>query len=108
MSTQTNQAQSEIRQNIVEMFEIDKLPVEKQEETIDRIGKIIFQAVLLRVLPEMTEEDVNEYEKLIENKVAPDDLMYFFFQKVPNFLQIVAEESENFRIESAKILAEIK
>lgn len=102
------QAQSEVRQNIIELFEIDKLPAEKQEETIDRIGKIIFQAVLLRVLPEMTEGDVKEYEKLIESNVGPDELMEFFFKKVPNFLQIVAEESENFRKEAGEILSQIK
>ncbi len=106
--TDTKQAQGEIRQNIIELFEIDKLPVEKQEETIDRIGKIIFQAVLVRVLPTLPEADLNEYEKMIEGGVAPDTLMDFFFAKVPNFLQIVAEESENFRKEAGEILSKIK
>lgn len=106
MDTQT--PQNEIRKNIISLFEIDKLPEDKQEETISRIGKIIFQTVLIRVLPLLEENDLAEYEKLIENKVEPDQLYDFFFEKVPLFLQIVAEEAENFRKESAEVLEKIK
>lgn len=106
MDTQT--PQNEIRKNIITLFEIDKLPEDKQEETISRIGKIIFQAVLIRVLPLLKENDLAQYEKLIENEVEPDQLYNFFFEKIPLFLQIVAEEAENFRKESAEVLEKIE
>ena len=102
-----NQAQQDIRNNIITLFEIEKLPPEKQEETINRIGKLIFQAVLMRILPLMEEKDAEEYDKLIEGGVSPEGLMDFFFDKVPGFLQIVAEESENFRKEAAEVLSKI-
>ncbi len=101
-------AQEEVRKNIISLFEIEKLPEEKQEETITKIGKIIFQAVLIRVLPLMEEEDRLEYEKLVESGVEAEALLDFFFEKVPGFLQIVAEESENFRKESAEVLEQVK
>ena len=104
----TKQAQKEIRENIITLFGIDKLPEDKQEETINRIGKIIFQNVLVRVLPVLEEGDLKEYEKLVENNVAPDVLMDFFFEKVPTFLQIVSEESENFRKDAGEFLNQIK
>ena len=104
----TKNAQQEIRTNIIELFGIDKLPEEQQEETIARIGKLIFQAVLIRILPLMEEADLAEYDKLVEGGVAPDALLDFFFEKVPGFLQIVAEESENFRKEAAEVLSQIK
>lgn len=108
MNTDIKQAQGEIRGNIIEMFEIDKLPVEEQEDAINKISQTIFETVLMRVLPTLSEEDLAEYEKMIENNVSPDELMNFFFDKVENFMQIIAEESENFRKEAANILSKIK
>lgn len=91
-----------IRENIIELFNIKELPEDKQEETINKIGGIIFQAVLMRTLPLLSEEDLANYEKLLDSNVAPDELMNFFGEKIPNFLEIVAEESENFRNEAAE------
>ncbi|MFA6257126.1 MAG: hypothetical protein WCT29_02900 [Candidatus Paceibacterota bacterium] len=107
MSTNKQKAQEEVRKNIINLFEIDKLPEEKREETIARIGKIIFQTVLVRVLPLLEEKDLAEYNKLMTDGAAPDAVLDFFFEKVPLFLEIVAEETENFRRESAEILRRI-
>lgn len=106
--TNAQQIQEEIRNNIITMFGINELPVGEQEETINKIGELIFQSVLLRILPLLPQEDQEEYNQLVENKVMPNELFDFFFAKVPDFLQIVAEESENFRRESAEILSKIK
>src|SRR3989338_6860803 len=104
----TKQAQSEKKKNIIELFEIDKLPEEKQEEMINKIGTSIFQSVLVRVLPLLEEKDAEAYDKLLEESASPEDLLDFFFEKVPDFMQIVDEESENFRREAGEILAQIK
>lgn len=97
-----NPQQKEIRENIIELFNIKELPEDKQEETINKIGGIIFQSVLMRILPMLSEEDLANYEKLLDNNIAPDELMNFFGEKIPNFLEIVAEESENFRKEAVE------
>ncbi|MEK7088745.1 MAG: hypothetical protein AAB913_01285 [Patescibacteria group bacterium] len=104
----TKVAQNEVRKNIIELFEINNLSEDKQEETISRIGKIIFQSVLMRVLPILTEEELAQYEKLVENNVEPDALLDFFFERIPSFLQIVAAEAENFKKESTEVLSQIK
>lgn len=96
--------QNEVRKSIIELFEIEKLPEEKQEETIVRIGNIIFQSVLIKVLPTLKEEELSEYEKLLDENVEADVLLSFFFEKVPNFLQIITEEAEKFRKESIEAL----
>ncbi len=56
----------------------------------------------------LTEKELTQYEKLVENSVEPDVLLDFFFEKIPSFLQIVAEEAENFRKESTEVLKQIK
>ena len=101
-------AKSEIRKNIVELFEIEKLPEEKREEAITRIGNIVFQSVLVKALPILNEKELAEYEKLVDDQAEADVLLDFLFEKIPNFLQIVAEESENFRKESEEVLGNIK
>ena len=105
---QNTTTQNDVRKNIITMFEIDKLPEDKQEEMINRVGNTIFQSVLIRVLPMLKEDELAEYEKLLENDAEPDALFDFFFEKIPSFFQIVTEESENLREESEKALKEKK
>lgn len=100
-------AQSAIRNNIISLFGIDTLPEEKQEEVISKIGKMIFQAVLVRVLPMLEEEDLKSYDELVASKPGPDELMGFLLDKVPEFLDIVAEESENFRQDAEAVIKQV-
>ena len=108
MNTQNNEEFKKIRENIIVMFGIDKMPEEKREEVINSIGKIIFQGVLIRVLPLLEESDLKEYEKLVENETPPDELMGFFIEKVPGFLEIVNDEVENFKSGAKEALSKIK
>lgn len=98
---------SEVRQNIIDLFEIDKMPEDKQEEMIGKIGGIIFQAVILRVLPMMSPEDLEEYNRMMDENASPEKVFDFLFEKVPNFFGIIAEESENFRKEAGEVLSKI-
>lgn len=98
---------NEIRQNIIDLFEIDKMPIDKQEEMIEKIGKIIFQSVLMRILPMMPPEDLEIYNKMMDDNESPEKVFDFLFEKIPNFFGIIAEESENFRKEAGEVLAKI-
>ncbi len=98
-----NTQQQEVREDIITLFNIKDLPEDKQEETINRIGTIIFQNVLMRTLPMLSEEDLAKYEELLEKNSSPEDLMDFFGEKVPNFLEIIKEESISFREQAAEL-----
>lgn len=101
------QAQGALRATIIEIFDIDKLAPEEQEKMITKIGGLVFQAVLMRILPTMSEEDQSQYEALIDNKAGADELLEFLMNKVPNFMDIVIEESENFRKDAAEVLSKL-
>ena len=90
-----------IKQTIVDLFELDKMAPEKAAEMINRLGKLVFQAVLVRVLPLLSEKDFTEYEKMVDSQEGGETLFKFFSEKVPNFENIVAEESESLRAELA-------
>ena len=46
-----------IKQTIVDLFELDKMAPEKAAEMIERLSKLVFQSVLVRSLPLLSEED---------------------------------------------------
>ena len=98
---------SDMRQNIIDLFEIDKMPEDKQEEMIGKIGGLIFQGVLLRILPMMAEDDLAEYNKLLESGADPEKVFNFLYEKVPNLFEIIADESESFRKDAGQVLSKI-
>jgi ABC-type sugar transport system substrate-binding protein len=96
-----------INNNIIKTLGIDTLPEEQQKEAMEKMGAIVYQEVMLRVLDIMTEEDKDAFEKLLENNPDPEAMFAFLGSKVPNIEAIVAEEAEKFRTESAEIMSQI-
>jgi len=93
---------STIKDNLFELFQLDRMPPEKAVEMLDRLANLVFQAVLVRVLPTLSEEDLAEYERIVDSKEEGGDvLMIFLSKKVPEFNDIVKEEAENLRLELA-------
>ena len=96
---------SPIIKNLVEALGLSKLPPEVQEETLVRVGNIIFQNVMIRVLDSMTEEEQKEFDKLITERPDDQEAIYNYLKnKVPDFDTVVAEEVEKFRTEAQELL----
>lgn len=95
-----------IKQTIVDLFELDKMAPEKAAEMIERLGKLVFQAVLIRALPLLSEEDMTAYEKIVDSNEGGEVLFKFLGEKVPDFENIAKEEAENLRAELAGEFAE--
>lgn len=98
---------NEINKNIIVTLGINKLPVEKQKEAMERLGSIVYQEVILRVLDILNEEDKDMFEKMVEKDPNPEILFEFLSNKIINFAEIVKEEAEKLREESAEIMKEI-
>ena len=98
---------NEINKNIVVTLGINTLPIEQQKEAMERLGAIVYQEVMLRVLEILSEEEKDEFEKLVEKDPSPESLFGFLAQKIPNLDEIVKEEAEKLRTESAEIISEI-
>jgi hypothetical protein len=92
-----------LQRTLIDLFELDKLPPEKAAETLSKLGKLIFQGVLMRVLPLLSEEHLAEYDRIIESEEGFDRLLFFFLETVEDFDEIVREESESFRREAAEV-----
>ena len=93
-----------VKKDLFDLFRLDKMSPEKAEETLGRLAKLVFQSVLVRSLPLLSEEDLATYEKMVDTEEA-DVLFRFLGEKVPDFSNIIKEESENLRDEMAKDMA---
>ena len=93
-----------INNNIIKILGIDSLPIEKQKEAIERLGAIVYQETMLRVLDILSEEDKDAFQALIEKNPDPETLFSFLSEKVPTLDTIVNEEAEKLRTEAGSIM----
>lgn len=98
---------NEINKNIVLTLGINTLPVEQQKEAMERLGSLIYQEVMLRVVDILSDEDKDQLEKIIGKNADPEEMFGFLSTKVPNLDQIVKEESEKLRAEAAEIIGDL-
>jgi hypothetical protein len=98
-----------LRQNIIKQLGIETLPEKEQEEILLRIGKIIFQSVLIRVMERLNSKEKDEFTQLLTEK--PDDekaILDFLKSKIPDLDEIVNEEVATFKKEVVDFAKETK
>jgi hypothetical protein len=95
-----------IKKDLFDLFELDKLPPEKAVEMLDRLANLVFQAVLVRSLPLLSEEDLTEYERIVAESEGGDVLFKFLTEKVPEFNKIITEEIGVLRREATSKIEE--
>ncbi len=96
-----------IQKNITHALDIEGLSPEEQQEIILRVGGIIYQNVLMRVMETMSDTDQDEFEKLLDNNAAPEDVFTFLNEKVPDFEKIIDEEAKKFNDKASHIMSQI-
>ena len=99
--------QNKINDNIIKTLGIDTLPEDKQKEALEKLGELVYQEVMLRVLDVLSEEEKDEFEKLIEKTPDPELMFSFLALKVPNFEEIVNEETQKLKNETAEIMGDL-
>ena len=101
--------QNFLQANIIQDLGLDKLSAEEQAKALMEVGKIIFQRVILRVMDELSEEDKNEFDKLLDEKMNDETAILNFLQsKLPNFNDLVNEEVAGFKKESSEFMQAVK
>jgi hypothetical protein len=88
-----------LQKTLIEMFSLEDLAPEKAEEMVNRLGKLVFQSVLVRVLPTLSEEQLSEYERIVDSNEDALRLFAFLQESVPDFDDIVLEEADVLRTE---------
>lgn len=83
-----------IHKVLIKVLGVEDASPEKQDELVDSVGAVVYQAVIVRALEEMSDEVVDEFEKLTNGAPTPDLIIEFFMKNIPNFEQMMKEEAE--------------
>jgi|GEM_PF-3557767 len=71
-------------------------------EAVDTIGRLIYQAVLVRSLSILSEKEEKELDDLLDkDETTPKEVLAYLQSKIRNFGEIVKEERDNLKKEFA-------
>lgn len=83
-----------IHKVLIKVLGVEDASPEKQDELVDSVGAVVYQAVIVRAMEEMSDEVIDEFEKLTNGAPTPDLIIEFFMKNIPNFEQMMKEEAE--------------
>jgi hypothetical protein len=87
-----------LSKDIIREWGLLDLPETKQVELVDRIGKLLYQAILVRSLDILSEKEEGELDVLLDkDATTAQDVLVFLASKIKNFDAIVAEEREKLK-----------
>ncbi len=87
-----------LSKDIIKEWGLGALPPEKQLEMVERIGRIIYQAILVKSLDILSEKEQLEFDLLLdEDTTTPDDVLSFLQKKIPTFEQLVLDERKSLK-----------
>ncbi len=87
-----------LSKDIIKEWRLESLPAENQVSMVERIGRLIYQAILVRALDILSENEQMEFDLLLdEDNTTPDDVLSFLHKKIPTFDQLVIEERSNLK-----------
>ena len=94
-----------LAKNIIKELGLDALPPERQEEVILKIGELINQRIVVRVLEKLSEAEKDEFEKVLSEKMSDQDaVMGFLKSKISDFDDMVAKEIADFKQSSLDMI----
>ncbi len=95
MSTSQQQALSQL----VKDLGIDSLPQDKQNELIIKMTEVLLKRIFLETMEKLGEQGREEYEKMSEGEIEPEQVAAFFKEKIKNYDDLVDAIIQDFREE---------
>lgn len=96
-----------INADIIDILGIKNLGEEEQKDAMEKMGGLVYQEIMLRAIDMLSEEDKNDFEKIITENPNPEAMFDFLEEKIPNIEEIAREEAEKFKTDSANIMNQI-
>ncbi|MCX6703048.1 MAG: DUF5663 domain-containing protein [Candidatus Wolfebacteria bacterium] len=98
-----------IKKNIIKDIGLERFSPEKQEEMLLMIGKLIFQGVIVRVMALLNDKDKDDFDNLLMKNIEDEEMVLKFLEsRIPNLDELVKEEIESFKKESADFMENLK
>lgn len=87
-----------LSKEIIKEWDLQSLPVSEQEEMVERIGLILYQAILVKSLDILSDKEQDELDLLLDkDETTPQIVMAFLSSKIPTFDKMVNEEKINLK-----------
>jgi len=99
-------------QNIIEYLGIVNLDEETREKTLLRVGKIIYQAVIMRAVELLNDDARTRFSELLDeigsDEKRQDEILEFLQKEIPNLDEIVKEEITKIKEETVSVMGALK
>ena len=93
-----------LSEKLAEVLKIDALPPEEQQEFLSRVGNVILDSSVMRLLTSLEESEVESLEKYIDSGSQEDDVFEHLLKTYPNFEKIVEEEAAALQSNFAEVM----
>ena len=96
-----------VRKSLLTDLGISKLPQHEQVELLTSVGRVIYEAVFMRVMEVLKEEDQKEFGKVLDRATTDTEILSFLEDHVPDIEDIIKEEVEKFKSESLNFMKKL-
>lgn len=84
-------AQADALNQLIKDLGIDTLSQDKQNELIIKMTEVLLKRIFLETMEKLGESGREEYEKMSEGEVAPEQVEAFFKEKIANYDEMVQQ-----------------
>jgi hypothetical protein len=95
----TSNAQTEALEQLIKDMGIDTLTEDKQNELIIKMTEVLLKRIFVETMEKLGEEGREEYEKLTEGEVSPEQIEAFFKERISNYDEMIKQVVSEFKTE---------
>jgi hypothetical protein len=89
-----------IPKDMLKELGVSSLPEAEQKDALEKIGRTLVQAVLVKSLDILSIEEEEELDKIMDkDKTTTNDILAFLASKIPTFSKLVKDERNNLKEE---------
>jgi hypothetical protein len=92
-------SQTQALSQLIKDLGIDTLSQDKQSELIIKMTEVLLKRIFLETMEKLGEQGRDEYEKMSQGEVAPEQVETFFKEKINNYDGMVEKIVEEFKVE---------
>ena len=87
-----------LSKDIIKEWGLSSLNPSQQTDAVNRISKLIYQAVLVRSLDILSATEEDELDALLDiDTTTPEQVLTYLKSKIPTFDQLVREEKQKLK-----------
>lgn len=91
--------QKKNQKTLIDELGLGNLSQEKQDKLMIKMTEVVLKRIFVKAMEKLSEAEQEEYTKLIDQDVEPDQLETFLKEKISNYDGMVQKTIEDFKKE---------